>query len=69
MAGGTQALEVSPSLRAVFHCVGMARGSPGTRQLGSWKEEILIQAIREHAVRAQVLAVVNDSLRQNRRKE
>ena len=33
MAGGTQALEVSPSLRAVFHCVGMARGSPGIRQL------------------------------------
>ena len=69
MAGGTQALEVSPSLRAVFHCVGMARGSPGIRQLGSWKEEVLIQAIREHPVRAQMLAVVNDSLRQNRRKE
>ena len=64
MARENQSLRISLPLLAVLRYVGVARGGLSPRQVG---EEVILRAIEEHPLGAQLLALVSNSLRQNRK--
>ena len=66
MVRRVQSLKISPTLHAVLRYVGVARGGLSPRQVG---EEVLLVAIEEHPVGAQLLALVSSNLRKNRREK
>ena len=64
MARENRSLRISLPLHAVLSYVGVARGGLSPRQVG---EEVILRAIEEHPLGAQLLALVSNSLRQNRK--
>ena len=60
----SRSLKISAQLRAVLRYVGVARGGLSPRQVG---EEVILRAIEEHPLGAQLLALVSNSLKQNRK--
>ena len=64
MARENRSLKISRPLRAVLRYVGVARGGLSSRQVG---EEVILRAIEEHPLGAQLLALADNSLRQNRK--
>ena len=64
MARENRSLKISVPLRAVLRYVGVARGGLSSRQVG---EEVILKAIKEHPLGAQLLALVSNSLKQNRK--
>ena len=64
MARESRSLRISRPLRAVLRYVGVARGGLSPRQVG---EEVILKAIEEHPLGAQLLALTSNSLRQNRK--
>ena len=64
MARENRSLRISLPLHAVLRYVGVARGGLSPRQVG---EEVILRAIEEHPLGAQLLALASNSLRQNRK--
>jgi hypothetical protein len=64
MARESRSLKISRPLRAVLRYVGVVRGGLSPRQVG---EEVILKAIKEHPLGAQLLTLTSNSLRQSRK--
>jgi hypothetical protein len=66
MSKRTQPLKITQPLRAVLHYLAVVRGRASTRQV---TEEYLAQAIEDHPVGSDMLALVNRNRARERREK